>query len=129
MSLLKETDLSQFERSVGEKIVEVRTRHFVVKISEDLINITKCKQQHNFRKLFKQAFFFNDINYVYDLKLLKELQAQLPMKPDLVENLKGVNTLFGEEDNVMEGGSDLIRVEDDAMEVEEVDEMNTWVEV
>ncbi|GET57985.1 hypothetical protein RIR_jg14819.t1 [Rhizophagus irregularis DAOM 181602=DAOM 197198] len=35
-----------FEISVGEKIIEVWTRQ--IKISEDLTNITECKQ-HNFR--------------------------------------------------------------------------------
>ncbi|CAB4490974.1 unnamed protein product [Rhizophagus irregularis] len=56
----------KFEISVGEKIIEVWTRQ--IKISEDLTNITECKQ-HNFRSTLLRisairtkeinSFFFN----------------------------------------------------------------------
>ncbi|UZO11692.1 uncharacterized protein OCT59_003251 [Rhizophagus irregularis] len=56
----------RFEISVGEKIIEVWTRQ--IKISEDLTNITECKQ-HNFRSTLLRisairtkeinSFFFN----------------------------------------------------------------------
>ncbi|GES74861.1 hypothetical protein RCL_jg10418.t1 [Rhizophagus clarus] len=43
---ITQTDPSQFERGVDEKIIEVRTRHFAIKISEGLTRVTDCKR-HN----------------------------------------------------------------------------------
>ncbi|PKY57728.1 hypothetical protein RhiirA4_549779 [Rhizophagus irregularis] len=49
----------RFEISVGEKIIEVWTRQ--IKISEDLTNITECKQ-HNFRSTLLRYIYMLEFN-------------------------------------------------------------------